>query len=120
MRARSVTNSYRRRERDHERMRWTKRCPCMVRELPPFLFVGDAARAAEYKLTPCSGRVEADHMGERGMGQKADDSTVVPMCRGHHGERHDHKGVFHVLTKPELRAWRAQAIERSQAAWSNR
>lgn len=120
LRARSKTNSYRLRERDTERMLWTKRQPCMVRELPPFLFVGTPEQAAQYKATPCSGRVEADHMGERGMGQKADDSTVVPMCKHHHAERHNHKGVFFTLTKPELRAWRAQAIERAQAAWSKR
>lgn len=90
-------------------MRWVKRQTCFVRELAP----------SDVK-TFCSGPIEADHMGERGMGQKAADNTCVPMCGGHHRERHDHAGTFRPLKKPELRAWRARAIEHTQAAWSNR
>ena len=113
-------SKYRRRERDFERMLWTKRRPCMVAELPPFWFMAVAKVIGLTVVTACSGPVEADHMGERGMGQKASDDTCVPMCQGHHRERHDHAGTFRPLVKAELRAWRAQAIERTQAAWSNR
>lgn len=90
-------------------MRWTKRQPCIVRHMPP----SDVR-------TLCLGPVEADHMGARGMGQKADDSTCVPMCQGHHRERHDHAGTFRPLTKAELRVWRAQAIEHTQTEWGKR
>ena len=100
---------YRRRERDLEFMTWVRRQPCIMRELP-----------ASDVLTFCSGPVEADHMGARGLGQKADDGTCVPMCRGHHRERTDHAGTFRPLTRDELRAWRAVVIERTQDAWRNR
>lgn len=117
---------YRRRERDVERMLWTKRQPCMVRELSPLDFAITAMSKLLFKrdivlcATPCSGPVEADHAGDRGLGQKADDSTCIPLCRGHHRERTDHAGTFRPLTRDELRAWRAAAIERTQAAWRNR
>lgn len=119
-------SKYRRRERDFPRMLWTKKQPCMVRELPPHDFAATAmskllfARDIVLTATPCCGPVEADHMGERGIGQKASDDTVVPMCQRHHRERHDHTGCFRPLNKQELRAWRAGAIARNQAAWRNR
>ena len=101
--------AYRRRERDFPFMGWVKKQTCMVRELPP----------SDVK-TFCSGPIEADHMGARGIGQKADDKTCVPMCRGHHGERHAHAGTFKPLQRTELRAWRTEAITRTQAAWEKR
>lgn len=94
-------SSYRRRPRDLEYMAWVRRQPCIVRSLPP-----DPAR-----LTPCSGRVEADHLGQRGLGQKADDRTCAPMCSQHHRERTDHSGAFRDLTQLEQRAWRVRALE---------
>ena len=120
--ARSKTNSYRKRERDLEYMRWVKRQPCIVRSLPLCLFVGPGTSAlAVFSVqTPCSGPVEADHAGERGIGQKADDRTCIPLCQNHHRERTDHMRTFRPLTRDELRAWRAAAIERTQAAWRNR
>lgn len=117
---RSKTNSYRKRERDLEFMRWVKRQPCILRALPPFLHM-EVAKSVGFKaMTPCAGPVEADHMGERGIGQKADDRTCVPMCRNHHRERTDHMRTFRPLTRDELRAWRTAAIEHTQAAWRNR
>lgn len=128
LRARGNTK-YRRRERDTERMLWTKRQPCAVRELRPIDFinwdrikgVGGRVEWGTYEatITPCSGPVEADHAGDRGLGQKADDSTCIPLCRGHHRERTDHTGTFSPLTRDEARAWRTAAIERTQAAWRN-
>lgn len=112
---RSKTNSYRRRERDLEFMRWVRHQPCILRVICPFL-----SMPVGFATTPCSGPVEADHMGERGIGQKADDRTCVPMCRNHHRERTDHMRTFRPLTRDELRAWRAAAIEHTQAAWRNR
>lgn len=118
---------YRRRARDFEFMGWVKRQPCIVRVLPPrdfaytlasrLLFARDIALV---RTTPCDGPIEADHAGERGLGRKAADSTCIPLCRGHHRERTDHAGTFRPLTRDELRAWRARAIEHTQAAWRNR
>lgn len=81
-------------------MAWIRRQPCIVRSLPP-----DPNR-----LTPCSGRVEADHLGSRGIGRKADDRTCAPLCQQHHRERTDHSGAFRELGQLELRAWRDQAL----------
>lgn len=121
LRARSKTNAYRRRERDVPYMRWVKRLACVCRALPPETFVSFIeGRVMPAKLTPCTGRVEADHAGERGMGQKADDRTCIPMCSSHHAQRHAHNGAFKHLNRDELRAWRTEAITRTQIEWSNR
>jgi hypothetical protein len=114
LRARGNT-AYRRRERDVPYMLWVKRQPCMLRQICPH-----PSMPVGFATTPCEGRVEADHMGARGTGQKADDRTCVPMCRRHHSERHAHAGTFFSLTRDDLRAWRTAAIERTQAAWSAR
>jgi len=94
-------SSYRRRERDFEFMAWVRRQPCIVRTLPP-----DPNR-----LTPCGGRVEADHFGSRGLSRKGHDRTCVPMCTQHHRERSDHHGAFFKLNQLQLREWRGRALE---------
>lgn len=124
------TTSYSRRERNFDFMGWIKQQPCIVIDLAPVLFIRRTLpllEAARYialvscrSATICAGVVEADHMGARGLGQKADDYTCVPMCQQHHRERTDHSGAFRPLNRDEVRAWRAVAIERTQAAWSNR
>lgn len=120
LRARS-NSKYRNRPRDVDRMLWTKKQPCVCRLLPPGDFA-IAARAAgvAIKVTPCTGRVEADHLGQRALGHKAGDDTVAPMCRNHHRERTDHTGAFRHLTRDEGRAWRAAALDHTQTAWRNR
>jgi hypothetical protein len=93
-------------------MRWVKRLPCSVRVEAP---------DPDVLPTTCSGRVEADHMGlERGLGQKADDSTCAPLCRKHHRERTDHVGTFRSVTRDMEREWRGRAITRTQAEWARR
>lgn len=110
LRPRSRTSKYRRRERDVPFMKWVKRQPCAVRADPP-----DPDR-----MTPCTGRVEADHLGERGLGQKASDDTCAPLCSQHHRERTDHAGAFFNLTRDQLRLWRARALHRTTVAWAMR
>lgn len=110
MRQRRATPRRSDRVRDPEFMRWVRRQPCSVRVDPP-----DPNR-----LTPCSGRVQADHMGERAVGRKADDITCAPMCAGHHVQRSSHHGSFFELDQAQLREWRGRAIERTQADWRAR
>lgn len=98
-------SSYAKRERDTEYMLAVKRLPCAVRANYP---------DSKHGATPCFGRVEADHMGMRAVGRKADDNTCVPLCWRHHHERTDHSGSFKHLTRDELRTWRADAIERTR------
>lgn len=100
-------SAYRTRERDFEFMGWVRRQPCIVRAIPP-----DPNR-----LTPCGGFVEADHLGARPLGRKADDRTCAPLCRQHHRERSDHSGAFRNLVQAELRAWRALALDLVAREW---
>lgn len=46
-------------------------------------------------------------------GPKANDSTAVPLCFGHHGDWHDlsGNGVFGGFTKSDRRAWAESAIK---------
>jgi hypothetical protein len=121
MRSRSKTNAYRRRERDIDHMLTTKKLPCVCRAVVPGDFaIAARAAGAEVRITPCGGRVEADHLGARGLGQKADDKSVAPMCQSHHRERTDHNGAFRDLTRDEARAWRAAALDHTQNAWSSK
>ena len=119
---RSKTNSYRKRPRDMAYMGFVRKLPCIMRSLPVVAFVQTLERRLDLldKWTMCRGSVEADHMGARGIGQKADDRTCVPLCSHHHRARTDHSFEFKHMTRDELRAWRAAAIERTQEAWRNR
>jgi len=113
---------YRRRDRDFDFMGWVRRQPCVCRTLPPPDFIRDLAlRLAAPEIarsTTCSGHMEADHAGVRGLGQKASDTTCIPLCSAHHKQRTDHNGAFRNLTRDEARAWRAAAIDHTQAAWA--
>ena len=45
----------------------------------------------------CSGNIQAHHLlrpfeGKRGMGMKASDKNVVPLCYHHHAKLHDQNG----------------------------
>lgn len=98
------TTTYARRERDVDYMLRVKRLACSARVDPP----------NPDKITPCRGRVEADHMGERGIGQKCDDRETAPMCQAHHDQRSTHSGAFAALTRGDVRVWRARQVERTQ------
>ena len=58
----------------------------------------------------CSGINQAHHLlspwiGSRGMGMKADDRNVIPLCRFHHEQLHIKYGTedrfFHIHGRPE-------------------
>jgi len=88
---------YARRERDFEYMKWVKTQPCLL--------------AGVEGAGPCTGVVEADHAGlERGIGMKAPDDTCIPLCSGHHLDRHACTGFFRGRPKDWKRAWRVNAI----------
>ena len=102
VRARS-TSRYRRRERDFDYMGWVKTQPCAARH-----------------LGPCSGGIEADHAGRRGLGQKAGDDTCVAMCATHHRARTDHAGVFKHWKREEMRLWLDAQVEQHRARYAAR
>jgi hypothetical protein len=52
------------------------------------------------------------------MGQKADDSTAVPLCMGCHDAWHGCRGVFEGWVKAQRREWADAAVERTRAAYA--
>lgn len=68
----------------------------------------------------CSGPKEADHMGQRPHGRRADDGTAVILCQFHHRCRHDFSGPFKGWTRIEMAAFKAWAIAETQAAYARR
>jgi hypothetical protein len=78
-------------------MTWIRSLPC-------------AARG----LGLCQGTVEADHAGRRGLGQKADDRTCIPLCQWHHAQRGSFHGPFRQWDQAEMRSWLADMVARYQ------
>ncbi len=69
-----------------------------------------------YLAPPCLGDVVAHHAGiGRGMGQKADDDTCVPLCQGHHMEWHAMCGYFKGWDKARRREWAEWAIQETRS-----
>jgi len=62
-------------------------------------------------LGRCEGRVEADHLGRRGSGRKAHDSTCIPLCRYHHRASRFPRN----WTQAQRRAWLHAAVVYTQA-----
>ena len=95
------TSKYARRPRDLDYLAWVRTRPCAVRDL----LVLNAMLGIPFSTNVCTAPVEAHHAGRRGLGQKADDNTAIPLCRRHHRELHDARGAFAGWTKAERRAW---------------
>lgn len=79
MRPSSRTSKYARRERGIDYMLAVKRLGCCAIIVPGHV---------------CDGPIEADHAGPRGVGKKAHDSTVIPLCKLAHQQRADFSGPF--------------------------
>jgi hypothetical protein len=95
---------YAHRPRDLEYMQKVRKLPCVVR-------CWDAAVIGEpSRRTTCWGRVEADHAGERALGQKSADNTTISLCRAHHRERTDYHGTFAGFGVAQMRAFCDWAI----------
>lgn len=63
----------------------------------------------------CSGVVEADHAGKRGLGQKCDDRETIPMCSQHHHDRHAFSGLFRSHDAARMRKFLDYQISRTRA-----
>lgn len=96
-------SSYARRARDFDWVTDVRKLGCIVRRMPP-----------TEAITPCTGKVEADHAGARGLGQKSDDRECIALCEQHHRERTDHAGAFKALDRLAARAWKLDAIAATQ------
>lgn len=104
------TSAYARRPRDIPYMSWIRSKPCAAGEL----------FAATSIVAPCDGRVEADHVGRRPIGRKADDRTCVPMCQHHHRQRDNFHGPFRVWSGDQMREWLAGLVIAYQEMYANR
>jgi hypothetical protein len=58
--------------------------------------------------------MDAHHAGARGLGQRADDRTAIPLCRRHHQAWHDGRGVFLGWTHERRAVWAAVVIAETQ------
>lgn len=68
----------------------------------------------------CDGPIEADHVGPRPMGRKADDRTCIALCRLAHRQRTDFSGVFRDFDQARMRRWIAEQLITTAAAWAAR
>lgn len=87
--------------RDRDFMVWVKGQPCCAAGLEGG--------------TGCEGEVQAHHAGRRGMSQKAEDRTCIPLCRRHHTEWHGASGPFKPWDREQRRAWALRMIGQTQA-----
>lgn len=77
-------------------------------------------RCRAHDLGGCDGPIVAHHAGDRGLSHKADDSTCIPLCDGHHKAWHDAQPPFRGWSKEQREQWSVAAMAATQAAWSAR
>lgn len=58
----------------------------------------------------CEGRVQVDHAGNHGMGQRSRDDETIPLCRKHHRQRTDYRGYFKDWNGEQMREWRLEVV----------
>lgn len=101
-------NGYRNRSRDWAYMAWVRHQPCAVSHTGSW-------------LSPCQGRVEADHAGKKPAGwRKAPDRTCIPLCKKHHRQRDTFAGIFRDWTGEMMREWLDGVIAQTQAEYGRR
>jgi hypothetical protein len=61
----------------------------------------------------CKAPMEANHMGDRiaGRSTKSQDRDCVGMCKGHHGQWTEYRGLFAGLTHEQRREYAATCIQ---------
>lgn len=87
-------------------MLWTKSLLCA-------LYVPGQASGPPWLGPPpdrCQRVVEAHHAGERGVGQKAPDDTVIPLCGHHHACLTDRRGAFSGWPRGAVKQWELAMI----------
>ena len=107
-----------RRTRDHDFMAFIRWCDCALKDVAG---------------TTCSGgRIEADHVGERGgrpgaapAQRRTADDTCIPMCgigndgNGHHWQRTNYRGYFKGWNGERMREWCDAKIRFYQNLYKN-
>lgn len=54
---------------------------------------------------------EAHHMCGAGMGLRAHDHTVVPLCSGCHKDHHEFRGHFYGMDRHERKKWQESRMK---------
>lgn len=95
--------------------RWPKRNPTPPEDLAYMDRVRRLPCCARH-LSQCSGRITAHHAGKKpGMRIKADVSTCIPLCAGHHMFGiESFSGVFRDWTREQARKWQDEQIEKTR------
>lgn len=102
-------------------MLWTKTLQCAL-TVP-----GQSAGSLWLGPPPdrCKRAIEAHHAGEHGVGQKAPDDTVIPLCDHHHDALTDRRGVFSGWPRGAVKTWELamvalyQSRYRDEVAWQS-
>lgn len=66
----------------------------------------------------CEGPIEADHVGPRPLGRKSDDADTIALCALAHRQRTDHCGPFRSFSREDMRAFVAESLAITRAAWA--
>jgi hypothetical protein len=103
MRQRRATPRRSERTRDPARRAWTRRQPCCARDVPGHR---------------CYGRVEGDHAGERPVGRKADDDTMIALCQQGHVDRAGFAGAWREWDGDRMRLWLDEQIADHQRRYA--
>lgn len=124
----SQRTKYARRERDYERMGWTRTLSCALLSGPGR--AGEPRRPVAFDLwpdsahpDPCSGPIEAHHAGVHGMSNKAPDATVFPVCRHHHAcltGKPGGRGCFDGWPRGSVKAWELAVVTFYQTLYAAR
>lgn len=80
----------------------------MAGEEPEYCQFVRQLQCSMYGHTKCIGSMHAHHpQGGKGMGTRNHDERTVPLCAGHHTDRHALSGPFKGWGKVRIRAWEA-------------
>lgn len=91
----------------------------MAGESPDYLMFVRCQPCRMWMNDPCEGKVEAHHAGrDRGLSQRAHDSTAIPLCHKHHRNWHDASGPFRHFKKRDRRAWADRQVAWTRAQWT--
>jgi hypothetical protein len=99
-------NRRKNRQRDKAFLAWIHLQPCAVAAALVAPLNMGATRTLI--VAGCSGRITAHHAGTRGLMQKADDRTAIPLCEAHH--QHGPKAVHRIGKQ----FWNSHGIDRDE------
>lgn len=82
-------------DEDPAHLKWIRSLPCVVLAHPLL------------SATRCQFRVHAHHPTGAGQALRDGDLRAVPLCLGHHAERHEFRGSFEGWSNDQAKRWEA-------------